>query len=145
MSQRVEIKFKLTHPDAKLPFSKHESDSGRDIVSIEDKYIPAGGSAVIDTGLEVAFIDPEYWFKIEARSGLGFKHGVYPHPGIIDTDYRGNLGIKIYNTGTEPYTINKGDRIAQLVVYPRITPVISEAIKTSETERGAGGFGSTGK
>tara|TARA_R110000744_G_scaffold10369_11_gene32388 strand:+ start:3520 stop:3966 length:447 start_codon:yes stop_codon:yes gene_type:complete len=147
----MEIKFNKTHPDAKLPFTKHpnelEGDSGRDLYSVneEDIYIFPGNSVVVPVGLEVAYISPGYWFKIEGRSGLGFKHGIQPHAGIIDNMYRGDLGIKLYNLGSDMYTVTKGERIAQLVVYPLIAPTMSIVDEKSSTERGSQGFGSTGK
>jgi len=102
----IEVKFLKKHPDARLPVRKHEpvyngikdkdgnpwtplwiessGDTGYDVCSVEDVIIPAKGSKVVDTGIDIAYIQPGYWFKIEARSGLGFKHGIQPHPGIVD-------------------------------------------------------------
>jgi len=119
-------------------------DTGYDIFSVEDKTVPAGGSAVIDTGIEVAYISPGYWFKIEARSGMGFNHSVQPHAGIIDNPYRGNLGVKLYSFDSD-YQVGKGQRIAQLVFYPVLEPCISWSDEKLETERSDKGFGSSGK
>ena len=79
------LQFEKTHVDAVLPGKNHDSDTGMDVTCIEDFTVPAGGSAVVGVGLKFAFIQPGYWVKIEGRSGLGFKHGIMPHPGIIDS------------------------------------------------------------
>ncbi len=140
----VTLKFKKTNVDAKLPTKNNESDTGFDVYCVEDKIIPARGSDVVDVGLEFAYITPGYWVKVEGRSGLGFKHGISPHPGIIDSGYRGNAGIKLYNNTDVNYEIKKGDRIAQFVVYRNYDVVVEEG-DTVESDRGASGFGSSGK
>lgn len=138
------VKFVKTRPDAKLPVKNNWDDTGFDVFCVEDKEIPARGSAVVDVGLDFAFITPGYWIKVEGRSGLGFKYGITPHPGIIDNPYRGNAGIKLYNNSDNPYTVIKGDRIAQFVVYKNYNVAVEEGEKTEST-RGEKGFGSSGK
>lgn len=140
----VVLKFNKTHADAKLPTKNNTSDTGFDVYCVEDKIIPARGSAVVDVGLDFAFITPGYWVKVEGRSGLGFKYGVSPHPGIIDNGYRGNAGIKLYNNTDTNYTVNKGDRIAQFVVYKNYDVGVEEGEK-EESDRGNSGFGSSGR
>ena len=93
----MELKVIKTHPDAKLPERVHDSDTGYDIYSVEKAIIPGRGSAVVDVGLKLAFLTEGWWFRIEPRSGLGFKHNIQPHLGIIDNGYRGDLGVKLYN------------------------------------------------
>ena len=144
MSAEVILKFKKTNVDAKLPTKNNESDTGFDVYCVEDKIIPARGSDIVDVGLEFAFISPGYWVKIEGRSGLGFKHSISPHPGIIDSGYRGNAGIKLYNNANTDYEVKSGDRIAQFVVYKNYSVAIEEG-DTEESDRGASGFGSSGK
>ena len=139
-----ELKFAKTHPDAKIPKKNHGTDTGFDVSSIEDKLIPAWGSAVVDVGLKFAYISLGFWVKIEGRSGLGFKHGIIPHPGIIDNPYRGTAGIKLYNQTDTDYTVKAGDRIAQFVVYRNYAVLVSEG-DVVESERGEKGFGSSGK
>jgi dUTP pyrophosphatase len=139
----VTLKFKKTNVDAKLPTKNNESDTGFDVYCVEDKAIPARGSAVVDVGLEFAYITPGFWVKVEGRSGLGFKHGISPHPGIIDQGYRGNAGIKLYNNSDTGYEVKKGDRIAQFVVYKNYDVAVEEG-DTVESDRGASGFGSSG-
>lgn len=135
--------FEKTHPDAKLPVKNHDSDTGFDVFCVEDKLIPARGSAVVDVGLKFANIPHGYWVKVEGRSGLGFKHGIIPHPGIIDNGYRGNAGIKLYNQTDIDYNVKAGDRIAQFVLYPLVSCHV-EYGEVQETSRGEKGFGSSG-
>lgn len=148
-SGEVELRFVKTHEDAQLPSSKNTDpltgDSGYDVYSVEPYIIEPGGSEIVAVGLQLAYITPGYWVRVEARSGLGFKHGIQPHFGIIDNPYRGDMGIKLYNLSRQPYHIQKGDRIAQLVVYPLIVPNVAWTNDVQQTERGNKGFGSSGK
>ena len=120
-------------------------DSGYDIYCVEDKTVPTRGSVTVETGIQLAYISPGFWFKIQPRSGLGFKHGVQPHSGTIDNPYRGGLEIKLYNLSNVDYQVSKGDRIAQMVFYPVIEPVIVWSEEKHETTRSEDGFGSSGK
>jgi deoxyuridine 5'-triphosphate nucleotidohydrolase len=140
----VTLKFKKTSVDAKLPTKNNVSDTGFDVYCVEDKTIPGRGSAVVDVGLDFAYITPGYWVKVESRSGMGFLHGISAHPGIIDNGYRSNAGIKLYNNTDVAYEVKKGDRIAQFVVYKNYDVVVEEG-ETEESDRGASGFGSSGK
>ena len=142
---KVEIKFTKTNEDARIPTRNFDTDTGFDVYSVETIVIPARGSTVVDVGLMFAYITPGYWIKIEGRSGLGFKHGITPHPGIIDQGYRGTAGIKLYNNTDTEYTVKRGERIAQLIVYRNYYVEMSEAENVEESERGAKGFGSSGK
>jgi len=138
------LKFEKTHELAKLPTKNHESDTGYDVYSIEDKTVPARSSTVVGVGLKFADIPEGYWVKVESRSGLGFKHGITAHPGIIDNGYRGDAGIKLYNLTDIDYQIKAGDRIAQFVVYMNIGMQV-EWGTVQESARGEKGFGSSGK
>ena len=138
------LKFEKTHELAKLPTKNHESDTGYDVYSVEDKIIPARGSAVVDAGLKFASIPEGYWVKVESRSGMGFKHSVLAHPGIIDNAYRGSAGIKLNNSSDVDYVVKTGDRIAQFVIYMNI-PMSVDWGKVEATERNEKGFGSSGK
>ena len=142
---KVEIKFTKTNEDARIPTRNFDTDTGFDIYSVETIVIPARGSTVVDVGLMFAYITPGYWIKIEGRSGLGFKYGITSHPGIIDQGYRGTAGIKLYNNTDTEYTVKRGERIAQLIVYRNYFVEMSEAENVEESERGAKGFGSSGK
>ncbi len=138
------LKFKKTHDLAKLPTKNHQNDTGYDVYSVEDVVIPARGSAVVNVGLQFAYIPDGYWIKVESRSGLGFKHGISAHPGIIDSGYRGDAGIKLYNNTDIDYAVKTGDRIAQLVIYFNIY-MPAEWGEVEETDRGEKGFGSSGR
>lgn len=145
----VTIKFLKTHEDAVLPKFNHDDpyigDSGLDVATVDSGMIPARGCAVIPVGLKLAYITPGFWFKVEGKSGKGFKHGLTPHFGIIDNPYRGDLGIKIYNHSDKDYEYKKGENIAQFVIYPLIQADCDWADEVSETKRGEKGFGSSDK
>jgi len=138
------LKFKKTNDNAVIPSKNHDDDTGLDVTSIVDIVIPARGSAVVDVGLRFAFIDHGFWVKVEGRSGLGFKYGIIPHPGIIDQGYRGDAGIKLYNFTDDDYEVRVGERIAQFVVYRNYNVEVSEG-NIIESKRGERGFGSSGK
>ena len=99
--------------------------------------------AVVPVGLKLAYITPGYWFRVEGRSGMGFKKHVFPHFGIIDSGYRGDMGIKLYNFSHVDVVIKAGDKIAQLIVYPLIQANVDWAVEVTETVRGEKGFGSS--
>jgi dUTP pyrophosphatase len=149
MKEEVKILFKRTHDLAKLPVKANPEpatgDSGYDVFAVEQVVIPARGSAVVPVGLQLAFITLGYWFRIEPKSGLGFKHGLQPHLGIIDNQYRGGMGIKIYNFSDVDYTYNVGDKVAQFVVYELVNSTVDWSDTVYETNRGSKGFGSTGR
>lgn len=141
----TQLKFVKVHENAKLPQKNHDNDTGYDVFCVEDKVIPARGSAVVDVGLKFANIPEGWWVKVEGRSGLGFKHGINPHPGIIDNGYRSDAGIKLYNNTDVDYQIVKGDRIAQFVLYPLAPNFIVAFGDQTNTDRGEKGFGSSGR
>lgn len=113
--------------------------------SISDSPNVKIGHNIVPVGLNVGYITPGYWFRIEARSGLGFKYGLFPHFGIIDNGYRGDLGVKLYNTTNKDVYISKGDKIAQLVIYPLLSADLSWIDEAVTSERGENGFGSSDK
>ena len=139
------LRFKKVHPEAVLPAYAHASDAGMDVRSVEDVVIPAGGRALVHTGL-VMLLPPGYEAQVRPRSGLALKHGVtvLNTPGTIDSGYRGEVGVILANFGGEGFAVAKGDKIAQIVVAPVTQAAIEEAYEIDETDRGAGGFGSTG-
>ena len=138
------LKFEKTHVDAILPVKNHDNDTGMDVTSIEDITVPSRGSAVVGVGLKFAYIEPGFWVKVEGRSGLGFKHGIMPHSGIIDEGYRGDAGIKLYNLTDVDYSVRAGERIAQFVIYANYLVEVSEG-SVVDSDRGEKGFGSSGK
>ena len=137
--------IKRLHPDAMLPAYAHASDAGMDICSIEDLSIDPGARALVRTGLAFA-LPPQFEAQVRPRSGLALKKGVtvLNSPGTIDAGYRGEVGVILANFGNEPFEVRKGDRIAQVVVAPVTQAEIVEVASLDETDRGAGGFGSTG-
>ena len=146
MNPRVQIK-KL-RPDAIVPRYMTELAAGLDLAaSLEAPITIAPGDRVaIGTGLAIA-LPPNYEAQVRPRSGLARKHGItlINTPGTIDADYRGELTILLINHGREPVQIASGERIAQLVIAPCVQAQLEEVDELSETARGAGGFGSTGR
>ena len=112
-----------------------------------DVTLKAGARQVLPTGIAIALPSADYVALVFARSGLGIKKGVCLSNGVgvIDSDYRGEIGVGLVNLGGEPYTVQPGDRIAQLMVVPVVQPTVTVAEDLDETDRGAGGFGSTGR
>jgi len=137
------MEFVKTHDAAVLPYRAHASDSGYDLTSVEEVIVPGRGSVVVPVGITLGYLEPGWWFRVEPRSGLGFKHNLQPHLGIIDNGYRGDLGVKLYNFSDTNVTLNKGTKVAQLVLYPHITANVSWAEEVTEADRGDAGFGST--
>jgi len=120
--------------------------AGLDIVAAEDILLGPGDRHAVATGFAVA-IPPGYEIQVRPRSGLALKHGVtcLNTPGTIDADYRGEVKVILANLGREPYAVKRGERIAQLVPAVVTTARFLEVESLDETERGAGGFGSTGR
>ncbi|MBR2483803.1 MAG: dUTP diphosphatase [Oscillospiraceae bacterium] len=113
----------------------------------EPVVIAPGARVVVPSGIAIALPSSEYVALLFARSGLAAKGGVClaNGVGVIDSDYRGEIGVALLNTGSDPYTILPGDRIAQLMVTPVVQPAVELVEELPETTRGAGGFGSTGR
>ncbi len=130
-----------------LPSYATEGAAGMDLLAAvrEPVVIPPGGRALIPTGLRLA-IPAGYEIQVRPRSGLALKNGItLPNsPGTIDEDYRGELGVIVLNAGTEPFTVERGARIAQAVLAPVVRGTWQEVAELPETARGEGGFGSTG-
>ena len=142
------IKVKLLRPGAKLPTYGTEFSAGADLYACleEDIVIAPGETKKIPTGIAME-LPVGYAGLICARSSMGTKKGLAPanKVGVVDSDYRGEFLVFLHNHGTEPQTICGGDRIAQLLVTPVFTPGFIEADELSDTMRGGGGFGSTGR
>lgn len=132
--------------DFPLPEYATPASAGVDLRASEGCVIPPGGRALVPTGLRIA-LPEDYEAQIRPRSGLALRHGVtLPNsPGTIDADYRGEIGVILMNLGQEPFIVEPGDRIAQMVVAPVARVAWSEAEALDATERGEGGFGSTGR
>ena len=145
MTIAVKVK-RLPHGlDLPLPAYATAGAAGMDVVSAEDVVIAPGARHPVATGLALA-IPEGFEIQVRPRSGLAFKHGItVPNtPGTIDSDYRGELRVLLINHGVEPFAIQRGDRVAQLVLAPVVQAAWEEIEELDETARGAGGFGSTG-
>jgi dUTP pyrophosphatase len=140
------LKVKKLQDNAVIPQYQTKEAAGFDLHAIEDVVIKPGERKLIGTGLAFE-IEFGYEVQIRPRSGLAFKHGitVLNTPGTIDSDYRGEIKVLLINHGRESFEIKKGERIAQAVIAPVVQAEISEVEELGDTERGAGGFGSTGK
>lgn len=148
----MELKIKPLSPkigtEIPAPFYASAGAAAMDLHACMDEavVIPAGKRAVIPTGIAIALPSPDYVALVFARSGLGIKHGVAPANcvGVIDSDYRGEILVGLQNSGDQDYTVQPGDRIAQLMITPVLQARISMVDALDDTARGAGGFGSTG-
>jgi dUTP pyrophosphatase len=145
MTIRIAI-ARLSHGEGlPLPSYATPGAAGMDVVAAEDLDLLPGQRHAVATGFKVA-IPHGYEIQVRPRSGLAFKHGIsVPNtPGTIDSDYRGELKILLINHGSEPFAVRRGERIAQLVPAAVTLAAFDELDELCETERGAGGFGSTG-
>ena len=144
----VKVLIKKLDPEVKLPEYKTEGASGMDLIAFIKKplCVKPNTSLLVTTGISIAFSD-EYEIQIRPRSGLAAKNNVsvLNTPGTIDSDYRGEIKVIIYNHGNIDFIINNGDRIAQMVLSPVTKIQLEEISDLPETIRGEGGFGSTGK
>ena len=144
----VKIFIKKLNPSVQMPSYKTNGASGMDLIAFIDEPIELkpGKSCLVPTGLSVAF-SKEYEIQIRPRSGLAAKNNitVLNTPGTIDSDYRGEIKIILFNHGKENFIINNNDRIAQMVLTPIVKMEIEEINELPETIRGEGGFGSAGK
>ena len=144
----IRVLVKKLNPNVQLPSYKSAGASGMDLMAFIDKPInlEPGKSCLIPTGLSVAF-PKEYEIQIRPRSGLAAKNNisVLNTPGTIDSDYRGELKIILYNHSKKNFIINKNDRVAQMVLTPIIKMELEETNELPESVRDDGGFGSTGK
>lgn len=131
------------HPNAKLPTRGSAAAAGYDLYASEKVVLPRGGRKVVQTGICLA-IPTGHYGRVAPRSGLASKHGIDVGAGVIDEDYRGLLGVLLFNLGDADFTIEQGDRVAQLIIEKISTPDVEEVADLQETVRGAGGFGSTG-
>jgi dUTP pyrophosphatase len=144
--KRLGVKVKILNPDAIIPKYQTEEAAGFDLHSVDEKTIKAGERDVVKTGLAVA-LPKGYELQVRPRSGLALKNGitVLNSPGTVDSDYRGELMVILLNTSKEDFVIKKNDRIAQAVIKEILQADFAVVDELDSTERGSGGFGSTGK
>lgn len=142
------LRVSRTLPELPLPAYATPGSAGMDLAAdvAEDLVIPPGGRATVPTGLAFA-VPAGHEVQVRPRSGLASKAGVtvLNAPGTIDADYRGEVRVILVNLGDAPFTIRRGDRIAQAVVAPVVQVGVVEVAALDETDRGSGGFGSTGR
>jgi dUTP pyrophosphatase len=153
------MKIKRLHPDAILPTYANPTDSGMDLVAIDELTIEPGKSAIVPTGISIELPQPDvlrtvlngtvqlcYEAQIRSRSGLAAKNqiAVLNSPGTIDEGYRGEIKVILINHSFVPFEVKKGMRIAQMIISTLVRVSLEEVSDLSETKRGANGFGSTG-
>lgn len=139
------VKFKRLSDTAQVPQQQHSHDAGYDVTAAEATLIPAGKWALVKTGLAVQLPD-DMELQVRSRSGLALKKGVFclNAPGTVDAGYRNEIGVILANLGEEDFPVNIGDRVAQFIFqYPK-HPAICEVSDLDDSDRGLGGFGSTG-
>lgn len=126
-----------------VPTRAHETDAGLDIYARETKIVPARGNACFDTGVHIELPKGTTGF-LKSKSGLNVKHDITSE-GVIDVGYTGSIIVKLYNNGDKDYVVREGDKISQLVILPIVTPEIEIVDELEDTDRGEGGFGSSGR
>ena len=144
MSTKIKLGFKKLDSEAILPRYAHDGDAGMDVFALYDIELPLNRPVIVKTGI-AAEIPDGYELQVRPRSGLASKGiTVWNSPGTIDSKYRGEIGIILFSS-VPVYRVNRGDKIAQLVLSPVTFAEPYEVEELSETERGSGGFGSTGR
>ncbi len=145
----MELKVKRLHPDAVIPTRATDGSAGMDLHAVlsEPLTVAAGERVRIPTGIAIGLPSPETVALVFARSGLAVKHGLTLSNcvGVIDSDYTGEIQVGMINQSDTPYTVQPGERIAQLVIMPVLQPTVVETDMLEKTARGDGGFGSTGR
>jgi dUTP pyrophosphatase len=140
--KKIKVKIKKLHPDAKVPILGSVNAAGFDIYSVEERTLQPGERHAFETGISIEVPEGHvtlFW----DRSGMGFK-GIHRFAGVIDSDYRGELKIILFNSTKEPFKIEKGDRIVQAIIQEYLTPDFEVTEELEDSHRGEGGFGSTG-
>jgi len=138
------LKIKKLHPDAKTPKYAHHDDAGFDLFAIQNITLKKGERFMIPTGIAME-IPGGYVGLVWDKSGLSMKHGIKTVGGVVDSVYRGEVFIGVINLGDNDYTFEKGHKVAQMIIQKRETVDFEEVKELSDTVRGDGGFGSTGK
>lgn len=145
----MELKIKKLKENAKIPERATEGSAGMDLYACIDSSITVNPNqiALVPTGIAIELPDNSAAAFLYARSGLGIKHGIClaNGVGVVDSDYRGEICVGLCNVSDKPYTIEPNERIAQMVIAPVILPSIVETGDLSDTQRGEGGFGSSGR
>ena len=137
------VKVKRVNVNVRLPSKGTEGAAGYDLSAAQSAVVPAHGKCLVQTGLSIS-LPPGCYGRIAPRSGLAIKKFIDVGAGVIDSDYRGELGVILFNFGEEDFIVNMGDRIAQLIFEKIKTPQIKDVQSLEETRRGNRGYGSTG-
>jgi dUTP pyrophosphatase len=140
---KVNVKIKRLNEHATIPQYQTKGAAGFDLHAVDDVVIPIGEHRLISTGIAVE-LPPHFEMQVRSRSGLALKHGIQAHFGTVDSDYRGDVGVILFNHGNQPFVIKRNDRIAQGVIAPVERAHFQVVDTLSETQRGEGGFGSSG-
>lgn len=138
----MNLKIKLDD-GALLPTRAHDADAGLDLYTPYDVYLPSLGKVTVDTGVHIE-LPCDYFGDIRPKSGLLFKNNIITF-GTIDSGYTGSINVRLINLSGEPYSFKKGEKIAQMVIVPCEYPGLEIVDGLTDSERGSGGFGSTGK
>ncbi len=141
--QPIKIKFRKLSKNAKMPVRAPGYPAGLDLFAAKSVTIESDTVKIVPTDLAWE-ISPEFYGQIQDRSGIGSKTTLGKKCGVIDPDYRGNIGIVFFNSGKDPVNVNKGDKIAQMVIHRRYEIELEEVADLTDSIRNAGGFGSTG-
>ena len=144
LTEENTMKVMLLNENATAPERKSVSAAGYDLFSSVDTSIPARGMGKVDTGISIS-IPEDCYARVAPRSGLTWNHGIDVGAGVVDSDYRGEIKAILFNHSDVPFKVKKGDRIAQLILEKIYTIPVEVVDSLEQTERGAGGFGSTGK
>lgn len=140
----MEFKVKKITENGIIPTKGSDQAAGYDLYSTENYVMGHGIRKLFKTDISIQQ-EKGYYGKIEGRSGLAYKFGILTLAGVIDSDYSGNIGVVLLNTGTSDFEVKKGDRIAQIIFHRHFDPKLIESNILDETTRGIGGFGSSGR
>lgn len=139
---KFELRIKRLNPRATIPKRAHINDAGLDITAVKNILIYPNETSAVETGLSIA-VPNGYYGRIAPRSGLAIKNGIHVFAGVIDSNYRGECNVILFNSSNKIFIINIGDKIAQLIIEKIGFPDVVEVDELDETDRGVNGFGST--
>eukprot|EP00002_Diphylleia_rotans_P000526 TRINITY_DN10279_c0_g5_i1.p1 TRINITY_DN10279_c0_g5~~TRINITY_DN10279_c0_g5_i1.p1 ORF type:complete len:163 (-),score=39.27 TRINITY_DN10279_c0_g5_i1:227-715(-) len=137
------LKVKKLSEHATIPTRGSSKAAGWDLYSAYDYVVPARGKELVKTDIAIA-VPPNTYGRVAPRSGLAWKNHIDLGAGVVDEDYRGNVGVVMFNHSDQDFKVSKGDRVAQLILERISLADLQEVVELDDTERGAGGFGSTG-
>ena len=136
------LRCKKLHQFASIPKQQHSLDAGFDLFAVEESIIPTMCTALVKTGISIQFPEGTYG-RIADRSSVALKKMVSVCGGVVDNGYRGEVGVILFNHSKDDYTVNRGARIAQIIIQPYVSPIVEEVFELDKSERGEKCFGST--